>query len=227
VRKNTIKSVQIIQAYKEAIALAEKGQTDVVRPGTTEQTVPVDKPAQPVQQELGIFSRIFVKVFGTVFFFAIIGFIIGGFLEGFDIAHPLYFILSTYEKVPDDNLFKEIISFPLAIVIGGLFNMVFSMLTVIPVYYLWGLLDNTKYEKYMYKLGMIIVAVINFCLVYFSGLHMPFEHASSDYYEFLHQISRFFAWACGPIYLLVEWISEVKQYKKVKPIYDSALVEKL
>ena len=226
VRKNTIKSVEIIQAYKEAVALADNGQAEVVRPGTREKSSPGAKHVNSVQQEQGVFSRIF----GLVFILTLMGFVVTFFLEMFGIGHgityTMKFIFRTYKDTPDNNLFKQIISLPLSVILGCLFNMVLSIFTVTPVYYLWGVFYNTKYEKYMYKLGMLIVMVINFYLVYFSSLHMPYEHASSGYYEFLHQIAQFFAWACGPIYLFIEWISEYMQYNKVKTIYDSNLVLK-
>ena len=109
------------------------------------------------------------------------------------------FIFTGYKNLPDDNWFKLVISFPLAIIFGGMCNMVISFFSTMPVVFI-SQLDNTRYEKYMYKLTWVLVVLINLYIVYFAKFHFAFEHASTPYYNLLYEITRFFAWSTGPFY---------------------------
>src|SRR5208283_4144535 len=140
----------------------------------------------------------------------------------FDIKAPfimniIYFIPSYYDSMPFDSPLKMIISLPLAVILGAFINVLLSMFTTLPVYYLWGVLSDTRYEEYMYKIGYVIIAGINISVVYLaSGLHWPFENRVNDYYNFLYHLCRFFAWSSGPIFMLLEWIIDNLKYLRVK-----------
>lgn len=223
IRKYTIKCAEIILAYKEALEYAATYQHDPEIISRTTSTVPVTK--APVQQQPGAFAR----AFGAFILLLLIIPIVFLFIELFNIYPALTnstrFLFTYYGSMPLDSPVKMIVSFPLALILGALFNGVISIFTTLPVLYLWGVLSDTKYENHMYKIGYVIITGLNIYVVYFvSGLHWPFEHSATVYYNFLYHLCRFLSWSYGPIYMLAEWLMDNIKYFRVK---DSLKLDEL
>ena len=216
IRKNTIKCVEIIQAYKTAIELAKTIQTEPLfnhecSPSTRKQPEKASIWARLSGTAIGLF------ILSTMLFlFLDMAGISGIFSKG------MRFIFEGYASMPLDNPFKIIISLPLALLFGAVCNGLLSIFTSAPVLYLWGVFANTSYEKYMYKVGFIIVTVANICIVYFAiGLHWPFENIVTPYYIFLCELCRFLAWSYAPIYMLLDWLKDNFKYSRVKNSFNS------
>jgi len=218
IRKHTIRCVEIIQAYKEAMKYAETHQQDpaiILRTSHTPQTSPAPRK-----------QGVFVWVFGTFILLLFISPVLFFFIELLNIypafTRTMSFIFTYYESMPLESPLKMIISFPLALILGALFNGVLSIFTTAPLIYLWGVLSDTKYEKYMYKLGYVLIAALNTSIIYFAAnLHWPFEHRANDYYNFLYHLCRFLSWSYGPMYMLAEWVMDNLKYWRVKNILNS------
>lgn len=213
-RKNTIRCVKIILAYKEAMEYAETHQFE---PETILRTEPVVQASLSKQKQ-----SVFVRAFAT--FLLLFLFIIPAiflFIELLNIypafSHSMNFVFTFYESMPLESPLKMIISFPLALILGALFNGMLSIFTTAPVMYLWGVLSDTKYEKYMFKIGYAIITGLNISVIYFAtDLHWPFEHRANDYYNFLYHLCRFLSWSYGPIYMLAQWVLDNLKYLRVK-----------
>jgi len=139
------------------------------------------------------------------------------------------FVFTWYDSMPPESYFKMIISFPLAIILGALFNGLISSFTTVYSIFFLGVFDGTKYEKYSYKICFFIIAGLNLLIIYLVPLHTPFEHRANGYYNFLYHLCRFLSWSCGPIYMLWEWVIDNLKYLRVKnsfSIGDLVLYEK-
>lgn len=236
-RKNTIKCVEFIEAYKEAISLAAFVQPEQQGRQTTEgaetersstnaewrtsQTSPNAAPPKP-QQEAGPVARAFgcaivLLITIPVLFLVLEMFgIYGGFSRG------MKFVFTGYDSLPPDNIFKMVISLPLAIVLGALFHGLMSIFTFYPVVYLWGALSETKYEKYMYKIGFLFVTAANMLIVYSpTGRHFPFESKPTPYFSFLYELCRFLIWSYSPLYMFLDWLKDNWKYTRVKDRFRS------
>jgi hypothetical protein len=211
IRKNTIKCVEIIQAYKEALELASSIQFEP-QPNPRSSSKVQPPPKQP---------SVFARAFGSALVLLITIPVLFLFLEMAGIYHGfskgMNFIFNVYFSLPPDNLFKMIISLPLALILGAICNGLLSVFTSAPVLYLWSVLSNTKYEKHMYKVGFVLVAILNICVVYLpTGLHWPFEQRQTPYFAFLYELTRFLACSYGPLYMLSDWLVDNWKYLQVK-----------
>lgn len=217
IRKHTIKCVEIIQAYKEAMEFAETHQHAPETILRTEHTVQASS-----QKKQGVRVRVFATFIFLLFVIPAIFFVIELLNIYPALTHSMNFVFTFYESMPLESPLKMIISFPLALILGALFNGVLSIITTVPVLYLWGALSDTKYEKHMYKVGFLIITALNMFIIYFAAdLHWPFEHRATGYYNFLYHLCRFLAWSYGPIYMLAEWVVDNLKYVRVKGSLNS------
>jgi len=220
-RKYTIKCVEIIRAYKEAMVYAQTFQPEPEISTQNEQTV-LSKAAPAKGRE-----NVFIKVLGgfvLLLFFVPFVFILMEVLHIYPaFTKSMNLIFNGYSSMPLNSPFKMIISFPLALLLGWLICGVISLFTSAPVIYLWGVLSNTKYEEYMYKVGFVIIAGLNILIVYFvPSLHWPFEHRVNGYYNFLYHLCRFLSCSSGPLYLLANWILDNLKYLRIKNSFFSS-----
>jgi len=213
IRKYTIRCAEIIQAYKDAIKYAESNQYSA-------QTIPsisITLPEPRVVKRSGIFARAFAGIL-------LILLISPAILVAIELANiypaltnTTRFMFSWYNSMNPESITRMTISLFLALILGGLLNGLLSTFTTTPIYYLWGVLSDTRYERYMYKVGYFLIIVMNITVIYFpTGLHWPFEHRSNAYYNFLYHLCRFLAWSYLPIYLAGEWVAENLIYLRIK-----------
>jgi hypothetical protein len=215
IRKYTIKCAEIIQAYKEALVYAATYQREPEIISKTERTVP--ETTAPAQPPPGAFAKA-CGAFILLLFITPVVFLVIELLNIYPaVTNSTRFVFTCYDSMPAESPLKMIVSFPLALILGALFSGVISIFTTAPVLYLWGVLSDTKYEKHMYKIGYVIITGLNIFVIYFVvGLHWPFEHRATDYYNFLYHLCRFLSWSYGPIYMLTEWLMDSWKYLRVK-----------
>ncbi len=208
VRKYTIKCAEIIQAYKEAMEYTETYQSEPKTILREEYAASVKTTSR--QHPPGVFLRAF-GVFILLLFVIPFIFIIAELLRIYPaFTKSMSFIFNSYNSMSLENPLRMIISFPLALILGAMFYSMISLFTTFPVLYLWNILSETKYEKYMYKVGFVILTSLNiFVIYYFTSLHWPFEHRANSYYNFLYHLCRFLSWSYGPIYMLSGWVMDI------------------
>jgi len=204
IRKYTIKCVEVIHAYEEALKYAETHYLEPEISIELNHSVKV-KPTQGRWEQ-----TVFIILLALII------------LLIFSTPTILRFLSTWYDSMPPESLLKMIISFPLALIIAAGYHGLLSMFTTIPGIIIWGLFEKTRYEKYMYKIMFFVVAGLNFSIIYSATfIHWPFEHRVNGYYNFLYHLCRFLSWSYGPLYLLTEWIIDNLKYLRVKDSFRS------
>lgn len=203
IRRYTVKTVEIMGAYKEALEYAKSSKpktgSEVIRreKGTTKETTS-DKE----------FSR--AKWAAKYFFYVVIllSFMVSPFIF-------IFYFPRWFTSLPIGSLTRMIISALIAIPLGALIAMVLGLFTS-PLLLISACLDNTKFATYMWKILWVGVLIANILIVYCTDFHWPFEHRFNGYYNFLYHICRITAWAFTPCSLLIFWLKEQRDYWRVK-----------
>lgn len=226
IRKYTIKCAEVIQAYKEAIDYAQIHQNEP-EPIQANPKVPSSAQRQTASEQHKESANAFRNCIILCILFFFFSIVISSIIEVLGIypviSNSMRFVFTCYDSMPNESILKMICSFPIALLMGALFNVVISIFTSAPVNCLWGALSDTKYEKHMYKLGYLIITALNISLVYYvPGLVSPFAHKANAYYAFLYHLCRFLAWSCTPIFLLAEWLIDNYKYLRVRDSVKSS-----
>lgn len=208
IRHYTIKCAEINDAYHQAIEYCATGEDVIV---SASRRFPKGRESGRPWQVISTWITIGIMLFlMSVWAEILFGFRFGRLnLVGVSFPHWL-------TSLPPESPARIMISGLLAIPLGILFGGVLSLFTTLPAIYLVALLENTSFSRYSFKVAWMSVTIVNFITVYHTGFHWPFEHQSSGYYTFLYHLCRVVAWAYIPIYGLVLWIKENRQYMKVK-----------
>ena len=143
IRKYTIKCAEIIHAYKEAMEYAETHQHE---PEIILRTDTVSLKGAPAWQTPGVFARAFGTLILLLFIIPAFFFIIELLNIYPAITNSMRFVFTRYDSMPLESPLKMIISFPLALILGALFNGVLSIFTTAPILYLGALCltQNTR-----------------------------------------------------------------------------------
>lgn len=196
IRRYTIKAVEIMQAYKQAIEYAN-----------SHESVPKPRTVKGATSDKKI-SRAKSVFFSVLLLALIIGLPFGFFKFLMDFPKWL-------TSLPFDSSIRMIISGLIAIPLGIGFGFVLSLFTS-PLLLIPACLDDTRFSSYMWKIYWVALLIGNILIVYCTDFHWPFEHRTNDYYNFFYHICRITAWAYVPFGLLIYWLKEQINYLRVK-----------
>jgi hypothetical protein len=228
IRKYTIKSAEIIEAYKQAVEYAKAHQLEhenitKTTPSKTYQTVSSTKPtvkASPHKKD-----NLFFRVIAAGKSLIIICISILLFLEIFGIYPGISRISITFStwvnSLPLENPVRMIISGLFASFFGLIFSGILTFFTLMYLLTFLAFLFGVKGERYIYKVGFFILTVLSIFLVYYATLYWPFKNSTNDYYIFLYRACRFFACFSGPFCLLAVWLNDIIKYTRIKNTLNS------
>ncbi len=211
VRQYTIRCVEIIDAYNEALTYAEASKKEAKE---TEGLL--------FPNELTRKRNLFALIFGYIempFLYAFGVLFLLEYVFGIPwLSKGLTFITSNVVSLPDDNLFKKVLSAVFAIVGGILFSFLLYIPLVVPFTIVWSNIVNTKLERYACKAGFFIMVAIYIYIAYFTSLfsNTPFSYQQEGYYSLLADVLRLTFCFTAPSYLFGQWIKDLFRYKRIK-----------
>lgn len=203
-RYNTIRCAEIDAAYRAAVREASTA------PSVAAHSSGNGADPNLVRDWLGFtFAGVLVLVMGAGVAEATINFPFGPF-------HLLFLSINWFVSLPLESRSRQIVSAllvaPLAVGFGGLLGM--SSLAL--AWATWLALEKTRLARFSIKAGWLVLTAAQFVAVYALGLHWPFEHRATPYYEVLHDTSKLIAWLYVPASAILEWVRQLLRYRSAK-----------